>query len=143
MNIKLRNSSLLPDLMNEFLGNDFLPMNCNTFSGNNAPAVNIIEYDDDFSIEVSAPGLDKEDFKISFENNVLNISSEKEEEKEEKKEKYMRREFFSKSFKRSFSLPKTVDVEKINASHKNGVLNILLPKKEEEKVKPSRLIDIL
>lgn len=106
------------------------------------PAVNIVEEKDDFRIEVAAPGLDKKDFKIDLNNNVLTISSEKNDEKEEKSERFMRREFSYSSFKRSFTLPETAQVDKIVANHKNGILQITIPKKEEARVKPPRQIAI-
>ena len=98
------------------------------------PAVNIKEDNDKFTLELAAPGMKKDDFHINVEKDVLTISSEREKEKEEKKEDFARREFFYSSFKRSFNLPDTVDVENIKADYKNGILNISLPKKEETKV---------
>lgn len=136
----LRRSSL-PDLVDEFFGRDFLG-NFDEQTGVNMPAVNIIEEKDDFSIEVAAPGLDKKDFKIDLDHNVLTISSEKKDEKKEEDKKFMRREFSYTSFKRSFTLPNTVDAEKIEAKHKDGVLSITMPKKEEAKEKPARQIKI-
>jgi HSP20 family protein len=106
------------------------------------PAVNIIESKDDFRIEVAAPGLDKADFRINIENHVLTISAEKEEKQEAKEEHFMRREFNYSTFSRSFTLPDSMDTEKINAKHKDGVLNVIIPKKEEAKEKPARTINI-
>lgn len=103
------------------------------------PAANIKESDDGFEVELAIPGLEKKDVKINLEHNVLNISSEKVTQAEEN---YSRKEFAYQVFNRSFSLPKSVDVEKIKADHKNGILYISLPKKEEEKVKLSREIKI-
>ncbi|MEO1653238.1 MAG: Hsp20/alpha crystallin family protein [Bacteroidota bacterium] len=111
------------DDLNTFVGRDFT---------HHVPAVNIKENDESFGIELAAPGLNKEDFKVNVENNVLTISAEK---KEEKTDKYNRREFAYSSFKRAFRLPKLVDGEKIKAEYKDGVLNISLPKKEEAKPK--------
>jgi len=106
------------------------------------PAVNIIESKDDYRIEVVAPGLDKADFRINVENNVLTISAEKEVKQEDKEEHFMRREFNYASFSRSFTLPESMDSEKISAKHKDGVLNVVIPKKEEAKEKPARTIKI-
>ncbi len=133
-----------PNLVDEFFGKDFLS---NFFdqqtTGITTPAVNIKETGDSFEIEVAAPGLDKKDFNIDIHNNVLTISSEKEDKTEENEEgKYMRREFSYYKFKRSFTLPDTVKEDKIKAKHKDGVLNITIPKKEEAKEKPPRKIDI-
>ncbi|HAH59998.1 MAG: Hsp20/alpha crystallin family protein [Lentimicrobium sp.] len=137
----LRNKNFFPSIVDEFFGRDFMPA-LDFQTGINVPSVNIVEGKEDFRIEVAAPGLDKSDFKINVENNVLSISSEKEEKTEENEDRYMRREFSYTSFNRSFSLPQTVDPEKISAKHENGVLTISIPKKEEAKVKPARQIEI-
>jgi HSP20 family protein len=107
-----------------------------------SPAVNVMENSDNFKIEVAAPGLDKEDFKINLNNNVLSISSEKENQKEDKEGSFVRKEFNYCSFTRGFSLPDSIDSEKISATHKNGILTIQIPKREEAKVKPAREIAI-
>lgn len=96
------------------------------------PAVNIKEENDKFVMEMAAPGLKKEDFHINLDNYQLTVSSEAKEKKEEEKDNYTRREFLYTSFSRSFTLPKSIDAEKIKADYKNGVLSITLPKKEEE-----------
>ncbi|MCR9286424.1 MAG: Hsp20/alpha crystallin family protein [Bacteroidetes bacterium] len=112
------------------------------------PAVNIKESDEGFNLELAAPGLGKEDFKLELENDILTISAEKKveketaEENENKTEKYTRREFSFQSFKRTFTLPETVDISNINANYENGVLLVNLPKKEEAKPQPARLIEI-
>jgi HSP20 family protein len=137
----LRRSSL-PDLVDEFFGRDFLGSYFDDQTGVNTPAVNIVEGKDDFRIEVAAPGLEKKDFNIDLDHNVLTISSEKKEERKEEDKKFMRREFSYTSFKRSFTLPNTVDANKIEANHKDGILNITIPKREEAKEKPPRQIKI-
>ena len=108
------------------------------------PAVNIRETAEHFEVEMAAPGMNKEDFKIELEGNELRITSEKEQENEMKEgERYTRREFSYQSFQRSFTLPKeVVDVEQIHAKYENGVLRLLIPKKEEAKQKPPRMIQI-
>jgi HSP20 family protein len=98
------------------------------------PAVNIKEDNDKFVLEMAAPGMKKNDFHINVEKDVLTISSEHKEEKEEKKENYARREFYYNTFSRSFNLPENINLEGIKADYKNGILNIVLPKKEETKV---------
>jgi HSP20 family protein len=133
----------MPSLVDEFFGRNLLDNVFDFNTGVSTPSVNIVEGKDSFRIEVAAPGLTKDEFKIDLHNNVLNISSEKEEKKEEKDEQYMRREFSYTSFSRSFTLPNTADTDKIAASYKEGVLNIEIPKKEEAKEKPKRLINIL
>lgn len=106
------------------------------------PAVNVKETDDHFKIEVAAPGFDKKDFNINIENNVLTISSEKQIEEKQDNEKISRREYSYGSFQRSFSLPNTVDSDKISANYENGLLKIQVPKREESKAKPPKQIKI-
>ncbi len=137
----LKNSNLVDN----FFGNDLFD---NIFNSNfsavnvNLPAVNIIESKENFRIEIAAPGLNKEDYKIDLHNDLLTISSEKKSENEEKNEKYMRKEFNYASFKRSFIIPDSANVDSINASYKNGILNVTIPKKEEAKEKAPRQISI-
>jgi HSP20 family protein len=139
----LRKRSSFPSLIDEFFGGDVLPGFFLDFDKRIAtPAVNIIESKDDYRIEVAAPGLNKDDFKINIENNVLTISAEKEEKTENESESYVRREFNYASFSRSFTLPESMDTEKISAKHKDGVLDVIIPKKEEAKQKPARNIKI-
>jgi HSP20 family protein len=138
-----KDRTFFPSIVDEFFGRDFLPNLFEFQTGINMPSVNIVEGKNDFRIEVAAPGLQKDDFKINLDNNVLTISSEKEEKQEEKDERYMRREFSYTSFRRSFSLPQTVEADKISANHNNGVLSISIPKKEEAKVKPAKQIEIM
>ena len=106
------------------------------------PSVNIADNDENFTIEFAVPGLKKEDFKINLDNNVLTVSSDREESKEEKETNYTRREFNYTAFQRSFTLPDTADGDKISAEYKDGILKIEIPKKEEAKVKPVREISI-
>ncbi|NJO68008.1 MAG: Hsp20/alpha crystallin family protein [Bacteroidetes bacterium] len=132
-----------PSLVDEFFGKDLLGnLLEDGYTGVNMPAVNIVEGKDDFRIDVAAPGLEKKDFKIDLTNNVLTISSERKHENEEKKEKFMRREFSYTSFKRSFTLPETAMLDKISANHRDGILQITIPKREEARVKPPRQISI-
>ncbi|MEQ8561622.1 MAG: Hsp20/alpha crystallin family protein [Cytophagales bacterium] len=108
------------------------------------PSVNVRETEDTFFVELAAPGMSKNDFKVEADNNQLTISSEKESNNEEKDEngKYTMREFNYQSFRRSFTLPDSANADKIAASYKDGVLNISIPKKEEAKQKPIRTIKI-
>ncbi len=99
----------------------------------NVPAVNITDEKDEFKVSLAAPGLKKEDFKIDLDGNLLRISSEKEEKKEEKEKNYTRKEYNYSSFERSFTLPEDVVKEKIEAKYEDGVLKLVLPKKEEAK----------
>ena len=127
-------------VLNDLFGDNYL----NDSDWNTSPAVNIAETKEAFRIEVAAPGLKKEDFKINVEKRVLEISSEKESTKEEKREneRYYRKEFLYSSFKRTFSLPSYADTDSITATYKDGILNVTVPKKEEAKEKPIRVIDI-
>lgn len=106
------------------------------------PAVNIIENKDGFNLELAAPGMNKNDFKLQMNNNLLTITGQKESNKEENDAQYTRKEFNFSSFERSFTLPNTVNSDKISASYENGVLKINIPKKEEAKEKPAREISI-
>jgi HSP20 family protein len=117
--------------VDEFFNTDFWPSFLDVNTRYSVPAVNILEEDNEYRIEVVAPGIDKKDVKINLEDDVLTISSEKQEENEEKNKHYMRREFNYTAFTRSFVVPEEVDAEKISAEHKNGILTLHLPKKEE------------
>lgn len=108
------------------------------------PAVNVKENNNEFLIEVAAPGMNKEDFQIHYDNGRLSISSELKKRHEEKEgEKVTRREFSYQSFQRSFTVAENaVAAEKIVANYKSGILHIILPKREELKPKPAREIKI-
>ncbi len=108
----------------------------------NLPAVNVEETEDSFTLELAAPGMEKKDFDISIENGCLNISSEKKEEKEEKDKNYTRKEFSYSAFRRSFTLPDTVDQDDIQAKYDNGILKVIVAKKEEAKKAASKSIDV-
>ncbi|AXG72744.1 Hsp20/alpha crystallin family protein [Flavobacterium arcticum] len=108
------------------------------------PPVNIKETDKAFSVALMAPGFKKEDFTIEVDNELLTISSElKSENTEQEEGKFTRREFSYSSFKRAFTLPESVNTENVNAAYTDGILTIILPKKEEALPKAKRLIDIL
>lgn len=96
-------------------------------------AVNVVETDDAFRIEMAAPGFDKQNFSLQVENDQLTIEAKHETKKEETNERYTRREFQVNAIKRSFKLPKTVNQEAINAVYENGILNVTIGKKEETK----------
>ncbi len=141
--VKFRNRDLFPTMFREFLDRDIFDAANAGFNDSTMPAVNIKEGKDDFVVEVAAPGMKKDDFKIELDNNILVISSEKEERKEENKEgQYTRQEFSYHSFKRTFTLPSTIDEKDIKANYNHGILNIVLPKREEAKEKPKRMIEI-
>lgn len=106
------------------------------------PAVNIAENKNDYQLTLAAPGMKKDDFKIDIEGNMMTISSEKEEEREEEKNKFTRKEYSYSSFSRSFTLPDEVNYEKIDASYVDGVLKLMLPKKEEAKKSAAKKITV-
>lgn len=136
-----KTNTYVPTLMDQFFNNS-IPTKRMYSNGYSSPAINIINNDKDFVLEVAAPGLNKEDFIIELDNDILSISSELKSEKDEANGNYTRKEFNYQSFKRSFSVPETVDGSKIKASHKNGILSIQLPKKEEALPVPARAIKI-
>lgn len=146
MNLIKRNpDTWLPSVFDDVFRNDWLGGTTGiNRMGTSVPSVNIQETEENFLVEVAAPGRSREDFQIELDNEILTISSEdkKENEVKENNGKYTRREFSYSSFKRSFSLPETIDSEKIAATYKNGVLEITLPKKEEAKAQPKRMIEI-
>ena len=133
----------LPGLFDEFFSGNLLPNYIEEGAWKSTPAVNVYETNEKFQIEIAAPGLEKEDFKIDLKDDYLMVYSEKKDKKEEKeKGKVVRTEFRYSSFQRSFALPKNIDISGINATHKNGILMIDLPKKIEQKDNSSRQIEI-
>jgi len=131
-------SNLVDDLFKDWTFSNF------SESNTTLPAVNIKENNDEFIVEVAAPGMEKKDFKIDYEDGDLTISSEKSYENEETEDNYTRKEYSYQTFKRSFSLPKNmINSDKITASYKKGELLIKIPKLEIAKQKPSRLIEVL
>tara|TARA_R110002020_G_scaffold154714_2_gene334946 strand:+ start:102183 stop:102626 length:444 start_codon:yes stop_codon:yes gene_type:complete len=143
--IKRTNENWLPSVFDDMFKTDWLGGTSNINNiGVSIPAVNIVERDDSFEVAVAAPGKEKEDFNIELDNDVLTISAEERHENEtaDDKGRFTRREFSYSTFKRAFSLPESVESEKISANYLNGVLNISIPKKEEAKVQAKRLIEI-
>ena len=128
----------LPTFFNDFFDNDWM-MKTNA----TAPAINVVESDKDYKVEVAAPGMKKEDFNIHLgENNELVITMEQKNENKEEHKKYLRREFAYSKFQQSFILPDDVEKEKISASVNDGILTIELPKHApEEKAKVNRVIE--
>jgi len=100
-----------------------------------APAVDVYEDEHNVTLKIEVPGIDEKDIDVRIENNVLTVHGERKFEKEEKEENYRRIERQYGSFTRSFTLPNTVDSEKVNASYEKGVLKITLAKKAEAKPK--------
>jgi len=140
-----RNRNLFPSFTRFWDDDDFFVSNYSD-TGTTVPSVNIKETDNSYEVEMAAPGIKKEDFKVELDNNVLTISSERTDEREEggEKEKYSRREFSYQSFQRSFSLPtEVVDEDKIEAHYRDGMLHLTIPKKERAKQKSPRKIQIV
>lgn len=134
-----------PSIFNDFFGRSFLDFTTKNFSATNTtlPSVNIIEDNDKFIVELAAPGFEKSDFNIELNNNLLTISSDKKIENETKEgECYSRKEFSYQSFSRSFTLPNTIEGERIGAKYDNGILKVMLPKRDEAKPKPALQIAI-
>ena len=129
----------LPSLFNDFFDNDWMPKTNAT-----APAINVSEDDKAYKVEVAAPGMTRDDFKIYLsENDDLVIAIEKKDEKKEDNKKYLRREFSYSKFQQALSLPDDVDREKISASVNDGVLTVDLIKKElKPNDKSPKMIDI-
>jgi HSP20 family protein len=149
MTLAKRNGGLpaaLPSLFDDFFYRDLFNWGNTNFSNTNTtiPAVNIKETADNYEVEVAAPGMTKKDFKVELNGNELTISSERTNQNEEREgERYSRKEFSYQSFQRTFTLQKEVmDIDKIQAKYENGLLHLLIPKKEEAKQKPPRLIQI-
>ncbi|MDD2327719.1 MAG: Hsp20 family protein [bacterium] len=140
MTIIRRSNNWLPSVFNDFFGNEWMQNN-----NRSVPAINIQQNENDFLVEVAAPGMTKEDcnVRIDEENNLV-ISFEKKSESEEndKKGNYLRREFSYTQFQRTMILPDNVEKEKITAKVENGVLSVTIPVANEEKIPNSRLIEI-
>ncbi len=140
MSIVDRNNLFFPTLLNDFMGPDWLGGSQRPqFS---VPKVNIKDNVEGFELELAVPGMKKEDFTVEVDKDVLTISSESKTESKEKKDNYTRREFVHSSFKRAFTLPDSVDGSKIDAKYEDGILKLVLPKKQEALPKPKRLISI-
>lgn len=138
----IRKRSYGPHYADHFFGKDLFTGLFSDGADYSVPAVNIKETDKAYEIEMAIPGLGKDDINLKLENNILTISSSQNEEKEEKNGNYTKREFSYKAFSRSFSVPEEVNSDKIKASHKNGVLQVELPKMEKSEGQKSKSIKI-
>lgn len=135
------NDTWLPNIFNDFFDNDWTVRRSAT-----APAINVIEHEDDYVVELAVPGLSKENFKVDVDqNDNLVITMEKKEENKESKrpERYLRREFSYTKFQQTLILPDDVEKDKISAHVEHGVLHVELPKRKPE-VRPtvSRSIEV-
>jgi HSP20 family protein len=149
MSLLKRNGELfpaMPGLFNDLFTRDFFNWGLSNNSETNTtiPAVNIRETNDNFVVEMAAPGMTKKDFRVELDGNMLTISSEKTNEHQENdNERYSRKEFSYQSFQRTFHLPKdVVDADKIEAKYHDGILHLVIPKREEAKQRPPRMINI-
>lgn len=144
MKLIKRNDAYFPSRWEDIFDRNWFNLPGSPQAGISFPAVNFKETEDGFEIEMAVPGLKKEDFKIDLDHNLLTISAEDKSETSDKDEdgRYTRREFNYRSFKRAFTLPETSDADKIQASYQEGVLSVQIPKKEEAKPKPAKLIEV-
>ncbi|TVZ25203.1 HSP20 family protein [Gillisia sp. Hel_I_86] len=143
--IKRNEDEWLPSVFDDIFKNDWSGGTSNVGNiGTRIPAANIQETDENFFVAVAAPGKSKKQFNIELDNNVLTISSEEklEHESTDTNGRFTRKEFNYTNFRRAFSLPESVESEKISAAYKDGVLEIKLPKKEEAKQRAKRMIEI-
>lgn len=143
--VKFSNGGRRTPQVNRWADDIFAPFFSDSFLGDRfisrVPAVNIAETEDAYEVELAAPGLEKEDFKINVDNDVMTISAEKKTENNSSEKLYSKREYSYTSFTRSFTLPESVDQGKIEAGYKDGVLRVVVAKREEAKV-ASRLIEV-
>ena len=136
---KYNSQTWLPSIFNDFFDNEWMVK-----ANATAPAINVIESDKDYKVEVAAPGMTKDDFTIHLsEDNELVITMEKKNENNQENKKYLRREFSYSKFQQSLILPDDVEKDKISSNVNDGVLTIDLPKRTpEEKAKVNRQIEI-
>jgi HSP20 family protein len=132
-----KNLNTFPTFFNELFADSHYVGNTNT-----TPAANILESENDFQIQLAAPGFEKENFKIEVHQKALKVSVETPENDTESQEKVIRKEFSYSAFSRTFRLPATVDTETIEATYSNGILTLLVPKKEEAKPKEPTLLAV-
>jgi len=140
-------TSSVPSLLNDFFSDDFFKLPYMQWRSDAAtlPAVNVKETTDDFQIDVAAPGMKREDFKVELDVNVLSISSERREQHEENEKdgSFARREFSYQGFQRSFTLQSDkIDGDKIQARYTDGILHITIPKKEEARKRSAKQIKV-
>lgn len=142
--VKWDPNRLMGGFFDDFFNTEFPEWSRRNFAAENTtlPAINVKETDDDFQLEVAAPGMSKKDFKIELDKGILKISAEKELSNEEKNNGYTRKEFSYSSFQRAFNLPDAVHGEKISAKYNDGILYVTLPKKPEAKPQPAKMITV-
>lgn len=138
----IKKQSYYPNLSNQHFGRDLFSNFFSDGADYAVPAVNIKENEKAYIIELAVPGVSKEDIKISLEKDVLTISSSKESKSDKKVDDFKRKEFSYNSFSRSFSIPETINKDKVKASHANGILSIELPKIAKDEKNKNRSIKI-
>ena len=131
-------NSWLPEVFNDFFYNNNMPK-----ANATAPAINVLESDKDYTVELAAPGLCRDDFEVNIDNDGdLTIKMEKKVSEKEQKAHYLRREFAYSKYEQTLILPEDVDKEKIGAKMSDGVLNITLPQLEQKTQKIARQIEV-
>jgi len=142
MTIYRKTNRLVPTDFEDFFSRDLFDMP-GWFNTGKSPAVNILEKENSYEVHLAVPGMKKSDFKVELENDMLIVSASAQDSKEDSEEgKYTRREFSSFEFRRGFTLPKHVDRENLKATYEDGVLQVRIPKRVEEKQNASRMIEI-
>lgn len=142
MEVVKRSNYFPTSFFDDFLTKDLFDWSGWTSQGASIPRTNIVETDEEFMVQLAAPGMKKEDFLLELDNDMLIIQVENNNAEDEQNVHYMRREFNYQNFKRSFHLPNTVEIDKIEAQYKDGLLNLTIPKKEEARRKPVKTISI-
>lgn len=141
--IKSKPAFTAPTIFTDFFNDGFFDNELTNFPLTRwVPNANVRETTDEYIIELAAPGMDKDEFKVEMQEDVITIEGQHEEEKEERDEEYHRKEFKTTSFKRSFRLPQSVITEKVDAKYAHGILKLTLPKREETKSIGKKLIKI-
>ena len=133
-----RNQYWLPEVFNDLFDNEFL-----TKTNTTSPAINVVEKDNEYDVQYAAPGMTKDDFKVSLDDNgdlVINMEKKEENNEEKKHGHYLRREFSYSKFQQTMVLPDDVEREKINASVVNGVLKVNIPKLQKQEVPQAKKI---
>lgn len=152
MSLLIKTNGGMPSLFSDWLNpamltSDFMDFDSEaSFSalrlGINVPSANVTETSKEYLVDLAAPGLERKDFKVEVSNHILTISSEKSEEKKEEKKGYTRKEFSYNSFSRTFTLPDNVKENSIDARYQDGILKVIIPKKEVTISKPVREIAV-
>ena len=130
----------LPGIFNDFFGNEWIAK-----SNSSAPAVNIIENDKEYEVEIAAPGLTKDDFSVRIDDNdhlIITVENKKENEEKDKKGKFLRREFSYSQFRQTLVLPENINKDGIEAKQENGILSVIIPKKALPESKEPKQIPV-